>query len=161
MSCHDSCATECFTILDSAASKFQIKIKEALHIKWENSILNQQLKHLDLSPSFKLCCSFFSFILLFLLSARLFCFPRISDSNCSTMQVLKPNFRKCLENNAMFTSVIGQFCNINCRTGRKNGERTGRQSKSEDDRVHYLRSQTPSPTPPRTSVALQQQQQLL
>ena len=39
--CHDSCATECFTILDSAASKFQIKIKEALHIKWENPILNQ------------------------------------------------------------------------------------------------------------------------
>ena len=102
--CHDSCATECFTILDSVASKFQIKIKEALHIKWENSILHQQLKHLDLSPSFKLCCSFFSFILLFLLSARLFCFPRISDSNCNTMQVLKPNFRKCFENNAMFTS---------------------------------------------------------
>ena len=43
--CHDSCATECFTILDSAASKFQIKIKEALHI-------NQQLRHLDLSLSF-------------------------------------------------------------------------------------------------------------
>ena len=50
--CHDSCATECFTILDSAASKFQIKIKEALHIKWENPILNQQLRHLDLSLSF-------------------------------------------------------------------------------------------------------------
>ena len=44
--CHDSCDTECFTILDSAASKFQIKIKEALHIKWENPILNQ-LRHLD------------------------------------------------------------------------------------------------------------------
>ena len=42
---HDSCATECLAILDSAASKFQIKIKEALHIKWENTILNQQLKH--------------------------------------------------------------------------------------------------------------------
>ena len=50
--CHDSCNTECFTILDSAASKFQIKIKEALHIKWENPILNQQLSHLDLSLSF-------------------------------------------------------------------------------------------------------------
>ena len=50
--CHDSCNTECFTILDSAASKFQIKIKEALHIKWENPILNQQLRHLDLSLSF-------------------------------------------------------------------------------------------------------------
>ena len=30
--CHYSCATECFTNLDPAASKFQIKIKEALHI---------------------------------------------------------------------------------------------------------------------------------
>ena len=50
--CHDSCNTEGFTILDSAASKFQIKIKEALHIKWENPILNQQLRHLDLSLSF-------------------------------------------------------------------------------------------------------------
>ena len=50
--CHDSCNTECFTILDSAASKFQIKIKEALHIKWENPILNQQLRHLDFSLSF-------------------------------------------------------------------------------------------------------------
>ena len=50
--CHDSCDTECFTILDSAASKFKIKIKEALHNKWESSILNEQLRHLDLSLSF-------------------------------------------------------------------------------------------------------------
>ena len=48
---HDSCATECLAILDSAASKFQIKIKEALHIKWENPILDQRLNHLDLSLS--------------------------------------------------------------------------------------------------------------
>ena len=50
--CHDSCTAECFTILDSAVSKFQIKIKEAMHIKWENPTLNQQLKHLELSLSF-------------------------------------------------------------------------------------------------------------
>ena len=50
--CHDSCDTECFTILDSADSKFKIKIKEALHIKWESPILNQQFRHLDLSLSF-------------------------------------------------------------------------------------------------------------
>ena len=30
----------------------QIKIKEALHNKWENPILNQQLRHLDLALSF-------------------------------------------------------------------------------------------------------------
>ncbi len=47
--CHDSCTAERFTILDFAASKFQIKIKEAMHIKWENRALNQQLKHLELS----------------------------------------------------------------------------------------------------------------
>ena len=35
----DSCATECFTILNSATSKFQIKFKEALHIKWEIQFL--------------------------------------------------------------------------------------------------------------------------
>ena len=50
--CHDSCTAECFTILDSAVSKFQIKIKEAMRIKWENPTLNQQLKHLELSLSF-------------------------------------------------------------------------------------------------------------
>ena len=33
---HDSCTAECFTVLDSAILKFQIKIKEAMHIKWEN-----------------------------------------------------------------------------------------------------------------------------
>ena len=48
----DACGTECFTILDSAASKYKIKIKEALHIKWDKPILNQQLKHLELSLSF-------------------------------------------------------------------------------------------------------------
>ena len=50
--CHDSCTAECFTILDSAVSKFQIKIKEVMHIKWENPTLNQQLKHLELSLFF-------------------------------------------------------------------------------------------------------------
>ena len=56
--CHDSCNTEYFTILYSATLKFQIKIKEALHIKRENPILNQQLRHLDLSLPFQLRCSF-------------------------------------------------------------------------------------------------------
>ena len=59
--CHDSCTAECFTILDSAVSKFQIKIKEAMHIKWENPTLNQQLKHLELSLSF----NYFFFCLFF------------------------------------------------------------------------------------------------
>ena len=41
--CHDSCNTECFTILDSAASKFQIKIKEALHINRDR--VNAEIVH--------------------------------------------------------------------------------------------------------------------
>ena len=31
--CHDSCSAESFTILDSAGSSLQVKIKEALYIK--------------------------------------------------------------------------------------------------------------------------------
>ena len=34
---------------DSAASKFQIEIKEAMHIMKENPALNQQLKHQEFS----------------------------------------------------------------------------------------------------------------
>ena len=33
--CRESCSTECFTILDTAASGFQFKIKEAMFIKGE------------------------------------------------------------------------------------------------------------------------------
>ena len=42
----NSCSAESFTILDSAAAtKFQIKIKEALRINWEKPAFNQQLQH--------------------------------------------------------------------------------------------------------------------
>ena len=47
--CHDSYNSECFTI---CRLKIPIKIKEALQIKRENPILNEQLRHLDLSLSF-------------------------------------------------------------------------------------------------------------
>ena len=43
--CRESCSTECFTILDTAASGFQLKIKEAMYIKWKKPILNQKVKH--------------------------------------------------------------------------------------------------------------------
>ena len=49
--CRDSCSAESFTILDSAASSFQVRIKEALYIKWEIPTLSQQLRHLDLPLS--------------------------------------------------------------------------------------------------------------
>ena len=50
--CHDSSSAETFTILDSATSSVQVKIKEALYIKWEFPTPNQKLRHLDLSLSF-------------------------------------------------------------------------------------------------------------
>ena len=46
--CKNSWSAESFTILDSAASKFHIKIKESLHINWEKPALNQQLQYVNL-----------------------------------------------------------------------------------------------------------------
>ena len=43
--CRESCSTECFTILDTDASGFQLLIKKAMYIKWEKPIVNQQVKH--------------------------------------------------------------------------------------------------------------------
>lgn len=50
--CRNSCSAESFTILDSAATKFQVKIKEAMYINWEKPALNQQIHHVNLSLSF-------------------------------------------------------------------------------------------------------------
>ena len=47
--CRESCSTEYFTILNTAASGFQLKIKEAMCIKREKPILNQQVKHVNLT----------------------------------------------------------------------------------------------------------------
>ena len=45
--CRNSCSVESSTILDSATTKFQVKIKEALYINWEKAALNQQIHHLN------------------------------------------------------------------------------------------------------------------
>ena len=50
-SCRASCSTDCFNILDSAATKFQVKLKESMYIKWEKPDLNQQVKHINLTLS--------------------------------------------------------------------------------------------------------------
>ena len=42
-------ATDCFEILDSAPTKFQLKLKEAMHINWEKPNLNQQVHHINLT----------------------------------------------------------------------------------------------------------------
>ena len=50
--CKKACNDTCFTILDSASTYHQLKIKEALHILWERPVLNKQVQHLDVSLSF-------------------------------------------------------------------------------------------------------------
>ena len=50
--CGSLCSEDCFKILASASTSFQLKIKEAMHILWEQPSLNSQVKHLNLSLSY-------------------------------------------------------------------------------------------------------------
>ena len=51
--CRSLCSEDCFQILDSASTSFHLKIKEAVHILWEQlSLNNSQVKHLNLSLSY-------------------------------------------------------------------------------------------------------------
>ena len=47
--CRQSCSADCFEILDSAPTKFQLKLKEAMHINWEKPNLNQQVHDVNLT----------------------------------------------------------------------------------------------------------------
>ena len=49
--CFDSYNSLCFKIIDKANSKFDLKIKEALHINWRKPNLNAQQNHLSLTLS--------------------------------------------------------------------------------------------------------------
>ena len=49
--CRASCTPDCFEILDSAATKYQVKLKESMFIKLEKPDLNQQVKHINLTLS--------------------------------------------------------------------------------------------------------------
>ena len=49
--CFDSYSSLCFKIIDKANSKFDLKIKEALHISSQKPNLNAQQNHLALSLS--------------------------------------------------------------------------------------------------------------
>ena len=42
--CFNCCTDDCFSILDYSSTKYQLKIKEALYIKWLDPILNKQKK---------------------------------------------------------------------------------------------------------------------
>ena len=46
---HSLCSEDCFTILDSASSSFQLKLQVAMYILWDQPSLNSQVKHLNLS----------------------------------------------------------------------------------------------------------------
>ena len=47
--CFDSYNSLCFKIIDKVSSKFDLKIEEALHIKWRKPNLNAQQSHLALT----------------------------------------------------------------------------------------------------------------
>ena len=49
--CFDSYNSLCFKIIGKANSKFDFKIKEALHINWRKPNLNAQQNHLALTLS--------------------------------------------------------------------------------------------------------------
>ena len=49
--CFDLYNSLCFKIIDKANSKFDLKIKEALHINWRKPNLNAQQNHLALALS--------------------------------------------------------------------------------------------------------------
>ena len=49
--CFDSYNFLCFKIIDKANSKFDLKIKEALHFNWRKPNLNAQQYHLALALS--------------------------------------------------------------------------------------------------------------
>ena len=55
--CFDSYNSLCFKISDKANSKFDLKIKEALHINWRKPNLNAQQKHLALTLSLQVLFS--------------------------------------------------------------------------------------------------------
>lgn len=47
--CCQSCSADCLEILDCTPTKFQLKLKEAMHINWEKPNLNQQVHHVNLT----------------------------------------------------------------------------------------------------------------
>lgn len=48
--CRQSWSIDHFKIVDSASTKFELKIKEVMHVNWEKPvILNQQIHHVNLT----------------------------------------------------------------------------------------------------------------
>ena len=86
VTCFDSYNCLCFKIIDKDNSKFDLNIKEALHINWSKPILNAQQNHLTLTLSlwllspllFSVFFCFFGCFLCVSLSSTIFL---ISDTN--------------------------------------------------------------------------------
>ena len=53
-SCRTFYNLDCFKILDSAPTRYQVKLKESMYIKWEKPDLNQQVKHISLTLSLQM-----------------------------------------------------------------------------------------------------------
>jgi len=47
--CFDNSTENCFSILDTASSVYQLKIKEGLYIDWEQPELNKQVIHYSMT----------------------------------------------------------------------------------------------------------------
>ena len=47
--CNSVCNKDCFSVIDQATTEYQLKMKEAIHIKWIRPKLNKQVKHYTLS----------------------------------------------------------------------------------------------------------------
>ena len=43
--CKEQCTADCFSVIDHAHTKHQLRIKEGLYIKWHSPVLNKQLYH--------------------------------------------------------------------------------------------------------------------
>ena len=43
------CSKDCFKIIDSAPTPFQLKLKELMHINWYKPDLNSQVKYFNLT----------------------------------------------------------------------------------------------------------------
>ena len=63
--CKALCSEDYFSILDTASTSFQLKIKEALHIGWEKPLLNKQVNYVNLSFSLQLSLLFSLFPVFF------------------------------------------------------------------------------------------------
>ena len=46
--CNSECNKDCFSVIERAATECQLKMKEAMHIKWIQLKLNKQVKHYTL-----------------------------------------------------------------------------------------------------------------